>query len=208
MAEIPDQVAIQLNDTHPTLAVVELQRILVDLEGLDWDEAWSIVTKVFAYTNHTVMAEALEKWPVDLVGRLLPRHLEIIYDINYFFLKNVEHRYPNDRDLLRRVSIIEESPKSVRMAYLAIVGSHKVNGVAELHSELIKTTIFKDFVKVFGPDKFTNVTNGITPRRWLRQANPKLAALIAEKLEDPNYDYLTNLGKLKKLEALLTIMNF
>lgn len=206
--KFPDQVAIQLNDTHPTLAVVELQRILVDLEGLDWDEAWSIVTKVFAYTNHTVMAEALEKWPVDLVGRLLPRHLEIIYDINYFFLKNVEHRYPNDRDLLRRVSIIEESPKSVRMAYLAIVGSHKVNGVAELHSELIKTTIFKDFVKVFGPDKFTNVTNGITPRRWLRQANPKLAALIAEKLEDPNYDYLTNLGKLKKLEAFVDDYEF
>ncbi|KAL6451519.1 GPH1 Glycogen phosphorylase [Candida maltosa Xu316] len=206
--KFPDQVAIQLNDTHPTLAVVELQRVLVDLEGLDWDEAWSIVTKVFAYTNHTVMSEALEKWPVDLVGRLLPRHLEIIYDINYFFLKNVEKMYPDDRDLLGRVSIIDENPKSVRMAYLAIVGSHKVNGVAELHSELIKTTIFKDFVKVFGPDKFTNVTNGITPRRWLRQANPKLAALIAEKLEDPHYEYLTNLGKLKKLEAFVDDFEF
>lgn len=202
--KFPDQVAIQLNDTHPTLAIVELQRILVDLEGLEWDYAWSIVTQVFAYTNHTVLAEALEKWPVDVIGHLLPRHLEIIYDINYFFLKFVEHKFPNDRDLLRRVSIIEEGyPKSARMAYLAIIGSHKVNGVAELHSELIKTTIFKDFVKVFGPDKFTNVTNGITPRRWLRQANPELAALIAKKLDDPNYEYLTNLGRLKKLEQFI-----
>ncbi|EGW30147.1 uncharacterized protein SPAPADRAFT_144470 [Spathaspora passalidarum NRRL Y-27907] len=206
--KFPDQVAIQLNDTHPTLAVVELQRILVDLEGLEWNEAWSIVTSVFAYTNHTVMAEALEKWPVDLVGRLLPRHLEIIYDINFFFLKEVERKFPGDRDLIRRVSIIDESPKSVKMAFLAIVGSHKVNGVAELHSELIKTTIFKDFVKVFGAEKFTNVTNGITPRRWLRQANPKLAALIAEKLNDPEYDYLTNLGKLKQLEQFVDDEDF
>lgn len=196
-----DKVAIQLNDTHPTLAVVELQRILVDLEGLPWDKAWSIVTRTFAYTNHTVMSEALEKWPVHLVGNLLPRHLEIIYDINYYFLKMVEHKFPGDRDLLTRVSIIEEGePKLVRMAYLAIIGSHKVNGVAELHSELIKTTIFKDFVKVFGPDKFTNVTNGITPRRWLKQANPELAELIAEALNDPDYEYLTNLGRLKQLE--------
>ncbi|CAH2355396.1 glycogen phosphorylase [[Candida] railenensis] len=199
--KFPDQIAIQLNDTHPTIAIVELQRILVDLENLPWDKAWSIVTKVFAYTNHTVMAEALEKWPVDLIGRLLPRHLEIIYDINFFFLKEVERNFPDYQGLLSRVSIIEESqPKQVRMAFLAIVGSHKVNGVAELHSELIKTTIFKDFVTVFGEDKFTNVTNGITPRRWLRQANPELAKLISEALNDPNYDYLTNLGNLKKLE--------
>lgn len=203
-SKFTDKVAIQLNDTHPTLAVVELQRILVDLEGLSWDKAWDIVTNTFAYTNHTVMAEALEKWPVQLVGNLLPRHLEIIYEINYFFLKSVEHKFPNDRELLASVSIIEEGgPKSVRMAFLAIVGSHKVNGVAELHSELIKTTIFKDFVKVFGPDKFTNVTNGITPRRWLKQANPDLAALISEVLKDPEYDYLTNLGNLKKLENFL-----
>lgn len=203
-SNFPEQIAIQLNDTHPTLAVVELQRILVDIEGMEWDAAWDIVTRTFAYTNHTVMAEALEKWPVDLVGRLLPRHLEIIYDINFFFLQKVEAKFPDDRDLLTLVSIIEEGQvKQVRMAYLAIVGSHKVNGVAELHSELIKTTIFKDFVKVFGPDKFTNVTNGITPRRWLRQANPKLAELISELLEDPNYEYLTNLGQLKKLEAFV-----
>lgn len=199
-----DQVAIQLNDTHPTLAIVELQRILVDLEGLSWDGAWSIVTKVFAYTNHTVMTEALEKWPVDLVGKLLPRHLEIIYEINFYFLKDVEQRFPGDRELLGRVSVIEEGQvKSVRMAFLAIIGSHKVNGVAELHSELIKTTIFKDFVTVFGEDKFTNVTNGVTPRRWLRQANPRLAKLISEKLNDPKFEYLTNLGNLKKLEQFV-----
>lgn len=202
--KFPDQVAIQLNDTHPTLAIVELQRIFVDLEELPWDDAWSIVTRVFAYTNHTVMTEALEKWPVELVSRLLPRHLEIIYDINFFFLKAVESKFPKDRDLLRRVSIIEEeNGKSVRMAYLAIIGSHKVNGVAELHSELIKTTIFKDFVAIFGDDKFMNVTNGITPRRWLKQANPELAKLISEKLNDPNYSYLTNLGKLKELEQFV-----
>ncbi|GKT59134.1 glycogen phosphorylase [Colletotrichum tofieldiae] len=172
--EFPDQVAIQLNDTHPTLAIVELQRILVDLEKLEWDEAWNIVTATFGYTNHTVLPEALEKWPVGLVQHLLPRHLQIIYDINLFFLQSVEKMFPNDRDLLGRVSIIEESqPKMVRMAFLAIVGSHKVNGVAELHSDLIKTTIFKDFVNIYGPDKFTNVTNGITPRRWLHQANPR-----------------------------------
>ena len=140
--KFPDQIAIQLNDTHPTLAIVELQRILVDLEDLEWNEAWNIVTKVFAYTNHTVMSEALEKWPVDLLGRLLPRHLEIIYDINFFFLKEVERKFPDDRDLLGKVSVIEENaPKSVKMAFLAIVGSHKVNGVAELHSELILSLI-------------------------------------------------------------------
>lgn len=203
-AKFPDQVAIQLNDTHPTLAIVELQRILVDLEGLPWDDAWAIVTKTFAYTNHTVMTEALEKWPVYVLGNLLPRHLQIIYDINYYFLKSVESRFPDDRDLLGRVSVIEEGdPKCVRMAYLAIIGSHKVNGVAELHSELIKTTIFKDFVKVFGPDKFINVTNGITPRRWLRQANPELSALIAEVLNDKDYEYLTHLGRLKQLEQFV-----
>ncbi|EGV65327.1 Non-essential glycogen phosphorylase [Yamadazyma tenuis] len=202
--KLPDKIAIQLNDTHPTLAIVELQRILVDLESLEWDEAWGIVTQVFAYTNHTVMAEALEHWPVEVVGRLLPRHLEIIYEINYFFLKAVESEFPNDRELLTRVSIIEEHfPKSVRMAHLAIVGSHKTNGVAELHSELIKTTIFKDFVTIFGTDRFTNVTNGITPRRWLRQANPELAKFISEALDDPQYNYLTSLTDLKKLERFV-----
>ncbi|KAK4202833.1 family 35 putative glycosyltransferase [Triangularia verruculosa] len=197
--EFPEQVAIQLNDTHPTLAVVELQRILLDLEGLEWDEAWNIVTNTFGYTNHTVLPEALEKWSVPLIQHLLPRHLQIIYDINLYFLQSVERRFPDERELLGRVSIIEESqPKMVRMAHLAIVGSHKVNGVAELHSDLIKTTIFKDFVTIFGPDKFTNVTNGITPRRWLHQANPRLSELIASKTGGK--DFLTDLNELNKVE--------
>jgi len=205
--EFPDQIAIQLNDTHPTLAVVELQRILIDIEGLEWDFAWDIVTRTFGYTNHTVLPEALEKWPVGLVQHLLPRHLQIIYDINLYFLQQVEKQFPKDHDILRRVSIIEESqPKMVRMAYLAIVGSHKVNGVAELHSDLIKTTIFKDFVEIYGPDKFTNVTNGITPRRWLHQANPRLSELIASKTGGNGF--LKDLTALNKLERLAKDKDF
>ena len=201
-SEFPDQVGIQLNDTHPTLAIVELQRILVDLEGLEWDEAWKIVTETFGYTNHTVLPEALEKWSVPLVQHLLPRHLQIIYEVNMNFLQMVERRFPQDRDMLRRVSIIEESqPQMIRMAYLAVIGSHKVNGVAELHSDLIKTTIFKDFVKIYGPDKFTNVTNGITPRRWLHQANPRLSELIASKVGSD--EFLTDLTLLNKLEQFV-----
>ena len=206
-SSFPEQVAIQLNDTHPTLAIVELQRILVDLEGLEWDEAWRIVTNTFGYTNHTVLPEALEKWNVPLVQHLLPRHLQIIYDVNMHFLQMVERRFPNDREMLGRVSIIEESqPKMVRMAYLAIIGSHKVNGVAELHSDLIKTTIFKDFVKIYGPDKFTNVTNGITPRRWLHQANPRLSELIASKVG--GNEFLTDLTLLNKLENFVDDKDF
>lgn len=205
--EFSDQVAIQLNDTHPTLAIVELQRIFIDEEGLEWDEAWNIVTSTFGYTNHTVLPEALEKWPVGLVQHLLPRHLQIIYDINLFFLQSVEKRFPEDRDMLTRVSIIEESqPKMVRMAYLAIVGSHKVNGVAELHSDLIQTTIFKDFVTIFGADKFTNVTNGITPRRWLHQANPRLSELIASKVG--GYDFLKDLTLLNRIELCVDDKEF
>jgi len=205
--EFPDQVAIQLNDTHPTLAIVELQRILIDLEGLEWDEAWNIVTNTFGYTNHTVLPEALEKWSVGLFQQLLPRHLQIIYDINLFFLQTVERAFPKDRDLLSRVSIIEESqPKMVRMAFLAIVGSHKVNGVAELHSDLIKTTIFKDFVDIFGLDKFTNVTNGITPRRWLHQANPRLSDLIASKTG--SHEFLTDLTQLNQIEKYVKDKEF
>ncbi|KAI5839301.1 glycosyl transferase [Morchella snyderi] len=197
--EFPEQVAIQLNDTHPTLAIVELQRIFIDIEGLTWDQSWDIVTRTFGYTNHTVLPEALEKWSVPLFQSLLPRHLQIIYEINLYFLQGVEKKFPKDRDMLQRVSIIEESqPQVIRMAYLAIIGSHKVNGVAELHSDLIKATIFKDFIAVFGPDKFTNVTNGITPRRWLHQANPKLSDLIASKLG--GYDFLKDLNLLKGLE--------
>lgn len=203
----PDMVAIQLNDTHPTLAIVELQRILIDIEGLEWDEAWKIVTHTFGYTNHTVLPEALEKWSVPLVQNLLPRHLQIIYEINMQFLLMVEKKFPHGRDMLSSVSIIEESqPQMVRMAYLAIIGSHKVNGVAELHSDLIKTTIFKDFVEIYGPDKFTNVTNGITPRRWLHQANPRLCELIASKVG--GYDFLTDLTLLNKLEHFVDDKDF
>ena len=160
------------------------------------------MSRTFGYTNHTVLPEALEKWSVPLMQHLLPRHLQIIYDINLQFLQFVERNFPKERELLSRVSIIEESnPKMVRMAYLAVIGSHKVNGVAELHSDLIKTTIFKDFVKVFGPDKFTNVTNGITPRRWLHQANPRLSELISSKLGD--HAFLKDLTALNKLEAFV-----
>lgn len=195
----PDMVAIQLNDTHPTLAIVELQRILIDIEALGWDDAWNIVTHTFGYTNHTVLPEALEKWSVPLVQNLLPRHLQIIYEINMRFLQMVEKKFANGREMLSSVSIIEESqPQMIRMAYLAIIGSHKVNGVAELHSDLIKTTIFKDFVEIYGPDKFTNVTNGITPRRWLHQANPRLSELIASKVGGD--EFLTDLTLLNKLE--------
>ncbi|KAK2781293.1 Non-essential glycogen phosphorylase [Emmonsiellopsis sp. PD_33] len=201
-SEFPDQIAIQLNDTHPTLAIVELQRILIDQEGLEWDEAWDIVSHTFGYTNHTVLPEALEKWSVPLIQNLLPRHMQIIYDINLMFLQGVERKFPKDRDILTRVSIIEESqPKMVRMAHLAIIGSHKVNGVAELHSDLIRTTIFKDFVEIYGPDKFTNVTNGITPRRWLHQANPRLSNLIASKLG--GFGFLKDLTLLDQLEAYI-----
>jgi starch phosphorylase len=200
--DFPTQVAIQLNDTHPTLAIPELLRILIDIEGLEWDEAWSIVHNTFGYTNHTVLPEALEKWSVPLMQHLLPRHLQIIYDINLQFLQYVERNFPKEREMLGRVSIIEESnPKMVRMAYLALIGSHKVNGVAELHSDLIKTTIFKDFVKIYGPDKFANVTNGITPRRWLHQANPRLSELIASKLD--GYGFLKDLTLLHKIEAFV-----
>ncbi|TNY16946.1 glycosyl transferase, partial [Rhodotorula diobovata] len=167
----PDYNAIQLNDTHPTLAIPEFMRILVDEEGQDWDTAWDITKRTFAYTNHTVLPEALEKWAVPLVEWLLPRHMQIIYDINLFFLESVEAKFPGDRARLARMSLIEEGfPKRVRMAHLAVIGSHKVNGVAELHSDLVKTQLFPDFVEFFGKDLFTNVTNGITARRWLYQA--------------------------------------
>ncbi|KAG0268038.1 Non-essential glycogen phosphorylase [Actinomortierella ambigua] len=182
-SDFPEQVAIQLNDTHPTLAIVELQRILVDEEQLNWDDAWEIVTRTFAFTNHTVLPEAMEKWSVPMFEYLLPRHLQIVFDINLFFLQKVEKRFPNDRELLKRMSIIEEAqPQQIRMAHLAVVGSHKVNGVAALHSNLIRDTIFKDFVEYYGSDKFVNVTNGITSRRWLNQANHKLSELITETL--------------------------
>jgi len=200
LSELPDFVAIQLNDTHPTLAIPELMRILLDEEDLNWSQAWAIVTNVFFYTNHTVLPEALEKWPVPLIEHVLPRHLQIIYDINLFFLQAVERKYPGDRDRLARMSLIEEGqPKQVRMAHLAVVGSRKVNGVAELHSDLVKTTILKDFVDFEGVSKFSNVTNGITPRRWLDQCNPALSELITKTLKLEKTVWLKDLYKLKGL---------
>jgi len=198
-SDFPYQVSIQLNDTHPTLGIPELQRILIDEEGLSWDDAWDIVTKTFSFTNHTVLPEALERWAVPLIQDLLPRHMMIIFDINLFFLQKVEKKFPGDRDRLRRMSIIEEGhPQNVRMAFLAIVGSHTVNGVAELHSNLIKNVIFPDFVEYYEGNKFTNVTNGITPRRWLYQCNPALSDFITSKLGSDGW--VKDLEQLKKLK--------
>ncbi|HQN65717.1 MAG TPA: glycogen/starch/alpha-glucan phosphorylase [Methylophilus sp.] len=196
-ALLPDKIAIQLNDTHPAIGVAEMMHQLVDMHELDWAFAWDLTTRIFAYTNHTLMPEALETWSVDLFGSLLPRHLEIIYEINHQFLQMVNHHFPGDTELLRRVSIIDETHgRRVRMAHLAVVGSHTVNGVAELHSELLKTTLFADFHKIY-PNKFTNMTNGITPRRWLNQANPGLTELIRSKIGD---GFQKDLTQLKKLE--------
>ncbi|MBD3379212.1 MAG: glycogen/starch/alpha-glucan family phosphorylase, partial [Candidatus Omnitrophica bacterium] len=193
----PEKVAIQLNDTHPAIAIVELMRILLDEEELDWDTAWQVTTGVFAYTNHTMLPEALESWPVSLMGKLLPRHLEIIYEINMRFMKDVGRHYPHDQDRLRRMSLIEEGlEKRIRMSHLSIVGSHSVNGVSALHSELLKTTLFRDFYE-FYPWKFNNKTNGITQRRWLGSANRRLAGLVTETIGG---EWETDLTVLKKLE--------
>ncbi|KAF8519332.1 glycosyltransferase family 35 protein [Hysterangium stoloniferum] len=200
LTELPDYAAIQLNDTHPSLAIVELQRILVDEEEIPWDQAWEIVTRTFFYTNHTVLPEALEKWAVPLMTHLLPRHMQIIFDLNLTFLQAVEKKFPGDVGKLERVSLIEEGhPQFVRMANLACIGSRKVNGVAELHSDLLKKTIMKDMVEVFGVSKFGNVTNGITPRRWLDQCNPGLSALITETLKIPREKWLKDLNLLHGL---------
>jgi len=175
-------------------------RVLIDDEDLHWNMAWTIVTNTFFYTNHTVLPEALEKWPVPLLEHLLPRHMQIIYDINMFFLQAVEKKFPGDRDRLARMSLIEEGvPKQVRMAHLACIGSRKVNGVAELHSELVRTTILKDFAEFEGISKFGNVTNGITPRRWLDQCNPELSALISKTLKLDKKVWLKDLTKLEGL---------
>ncbi|NXU51580.1 PYGL protein, partial [Turnix velox] len=193
----PDQVAIQLNDTHPAMAIPELMRIFVDIEKLPWNKAWDITRKTFAYTNHTVLPEALERWPVDLVEKLLPRHLQIIYEINQRHLDHIASLFPNDVERLRRMSLIEEGgTKRVNMAHLCIVGSHAVNGVAKIHSEIVKTQVFEDFAEL-EPEKFQNKTNGITPRRWLLLCNPGLAELIAEKIGE---DYVKDLSQLTKLQ--------
>ena len=176
--------AVQLNDTHPSIAVAELMRLLVDEHLMDWDQAWEITQRTCGYTNHTLLSEALEKWPLPLFGKLLPRHLEIIYEINRRFLEGVWSRYPGNDQLLGRLSLIDEAAeKYVRMAHLASVGSHAINGVAALHSELLKQTVLRDFYAV-APEKFLNVTNGVTPRRWIVLSNPKLSALITSKIGD------------------------
>uniref|UniRef100_A0A674NI17 Alpha-1,4 glucan phosphorylase n=1 Tax=Takifugu rubripes TaxID=31033 RepID=A0A674NI17_TAKRU len=192
----PDKVAIQLNDTHPALAIPELMRILVDVEGLDWDKAWDITRQTCAYTNHTVLPEALERWPVFMFEKLLPRHLLIIYDINQRHLDAIAARFPGDTDRLRRMSLIEEGqPKRINMAHLCVLGSHAVNGVAQIHSDIVKKSVFKDFHEM-NPEKFQNKTNGITPRRWLLLCNPGLADVIVERIGE---GFLTDLQQLRNV---------
>jgi glycogen phosphorylase len=196
LESLPDAVAIQLNDTHPALAIPELLRLLVDEHGRDWAESWSITTRVFAYTNHTLLPEALETWPVAMIERLLPRHLEIIYAINRDFLQDLAARRERDADLERRLSIItEDGERRVRMAHLAVIGSHHINGVAQLHTELMRRSVFSGFAEVC-PDRFVNVTNGIAVRRWLKQSNPGLSALLTQHLGSAWENDLEEIGRL------------
>jgi starch phosphorylase len=194
----PDKVAIQLNDTHPALGVAELMRILIDENELTWEKAWEITQATFAYTNHTLLPEALERWPVGLLEYIVPRHLQILYEINRRFLEDVARRYPGDDRLLRRVSLFEGEgrEKQARMAHLAIVGSHSVNGVAEVHSRLVQTDLVPDFYRLM-PEKFNNKTNGVTPRRWLLSSNPTLSRLISDAI---GTDWITDLDQLHELE--------
>ncbi|XP_050730129.1 glycogen phosphorylase-like [Eriocheir sinensis] len=201
----PDKVAIQLNDTHPSLAIPELMRIFVDIEGLTWARAWDICVKACAYTNHTVLPEALERWPTSMLEHILPRHLQIIYEINHHHLQEVSKRWPGDMDRLARMSLVEEhGEKRINMAHLCIVGSHAVNGVAAIHSEIIKRDIFKDFHDMF-PERFQNKTNGITPRRWLLLCNPTLADAVAEKIGE---EWVVHLDQLTKLKPLVSDSGF
>jgi len=200
-----DKVAIQLNDTHPALAIPEMMRILLDLEQLEWEDAWRITVATFGYTNHTLLPEALEEWPVHLLQRILPRHLQIIFEINRRLLQDVEHRHPGDFDRLQRLSLIaDDTEQRVRMSHLAIVGSHTVNGVSQLHSELLKTQMFPEFNEYFA-DKFCATTNGITPRRWLKMANPALSELVSATIGD---GWLTNLDELERLTSHLDDSTF
>ena len=199
--ELPNKVVLQLNDTHPTLAIAELMRLLIDVHGLEWEKAWQITRGCMAYTNHTLLPEALEKWPVSLLEKIIPRHLLIIYEINEWLLHQVRERYPNDNAKLARMSLIEEGQeKQVRMANLAITGSFSVNGVAEIHTELVKHKLVPDFYDLW-PEKFNNKTNGVTPRRWLLQADSDLADFITEHI---GTGWITKLSELKKLEPLAT----
>jgi starch phosphorylase len=202
---LPEKVAIQLNDTHPAIAVAELMRILLDEARLGWDEAWDLTVRTLAYTNHTLLPEALEKWPIQFFELVCPRLLEITYEINRRFLADVRQRYPDDEDRMRRMSLIEESPaRQVRMANLAIVGTHSTNGVARIHSELLRTRVVADFAGMF-PERFNNKTNGVTPRRWLLLANPELARLITEAIGD---DWIVDLSQLRKLLPLADDADF
>ena len=192
----PEKVAIQLNDTHPSIAIAELMRLLLDQEHLEWEPAWDITVRTFGYTNHTLMPEALEMWPVRFFEEMLPRHLQIIYEINRRFLRHVATRYPHDGGRIARMSLIEEgNEKQVRMAHLAVVGSHKINGVAELHTRLLQTHLLRDFHDLW-PERFVSITNGITQRRWLLKCNPGLAQLITERIGDR---WITDLYQLKEL---------
>ncbi len=195
--KFPDYAAIQLNDTHPSIAIPELMRLLIDEENLSWDKAWKITESVMSYTNHTLMPEALEKWPEPMLAKLLPRHLQIIFEINRRFLNKAITFFPDDMDKIKDISIVEEgSPKQIRMANLCIAGSHSTNGVAALHTELLKSRLVPSFAKIF-PGRFNNKTNGITQRRWLLHANPALAALITETIGD---EWITDFAQLRKLE--------
>jgi starch phosphorylase len=196
---------VQLNDTHPSMAIPEMMRLLIDREKLEWDRAWDLTVRTFGYTNHTLMPEALEKWPVEMFERLLPRHLQIIYEINRRFLEKVAQKFPKDEARQGRMSLIQEGPtRYVRMAYLSIVGSHSTNGVAALHSELLKRDLLPDFFAMY-PERFNNKTNGVTPRRWLLKANPGLARLITESIGDK---WITDLSELKKLAPLAEDASF
>jgi glycogen phosphorylase len=197
--DFPEQVAVQLNDTHPAVAILELMRILMDREGLGWEEAWDITVKTFGYTNHTILPEALEKWPLSLFGRVLPRHLQIAFEANRRHLENVSRRWPGDEQRLRRMSLFEEEgEKKLRMSHLAVVGSHSVNGVSALHTRILKESLFSDFLEMW-PGRFNNKTNGITPRRWLLLCNPGLSALITENIGS---GWITDLEQLTRLIPL------
>ncbi len=198
LEQLPDKVAIQLNDTHPAIAIPEMMRLLMDVHGLGWERAWRITVEVFSYTNHTLLPEALETWPVHLFENMLPRHLQIILEINHRFLQDVRRRFPGDEALVRNVSLLsEDGERRVRMANLAFVGSHKVNGVAQLHTDLMKSSVFANLHRVL-PERICNKTNGITPRRWLNQANRPLAALITDTIGDR---WAVDLAELRRLEA-------
>ena len=204
--QLPEKVVIQLNDTHPAIAIPEMMRILVDIYGQDWEDAWDITTKVFAYTNHTLLPEALETWPARIIGRMLPRHLQIIYEINRRFMEFARSKFGDDKTKLDKVTIVygEGDKQIIRMANLSIVGSFSVNGVAEIHSNLIKTSLVPEFYELW-PEKFTNVTNGITPRRWLLHANTPLAGLISSKIGN---GWVTDLTQLKQLEDFVDNKKF